>query len=506
MALNEGKHVFISYVKEDSEQVGKLCSLLDAAQIPYWRDRKSLAPGDQWKEKIREAIRTDSLVFITCFSNNSRSRAKSFMNEELTIAVEEFRLRPPGATWLIPVRFDDGSIPYWDLGAGRSLEDLNYADLFGDNYTQESVALITTIGRVMGTLGPDAATARAAVDEASASDRPAMLRRITKEFLPNPAKRIELDSLVSQEITHILAVMRDEERFPLQGLTGDYDAQVIELARLADTFWHLVEPFCFSLQVAARWGEPATLAPWISGIRTLTGEAAKTRAGLSVLVDLHHIPALYSIFTATLASVGQQNWSSLKALISEGSVVSSIHNGRVPLLDAVTPYSPFSHTQNHVADVVARVATTDDDATAAFEAFTRRQNRIGGYYTPVADWLHAALRPVFADQFHDESIYSDEFDRAEVVLGLLSQDSANVRARAASDRAWTRRVKWFGRSTWRAANGHSDALGDISAELEAQGESWGPLAAGLFGHDVGRAVTAVADYSEQFNRLRDSRL
>jgi hypothetical protein len=149
MASGKGKHVFVSYVKEDSERVRKLCSLLDSAQIPYWKDRESLAPGDQWKPKIREAIREDALVFLACFSENSRARAKTFMNEELTIAVEEFRQRSSGTKWLIPVRFDDGDVPYWDLGAGRDLSYLNYANLFGDNHAQESVNLVSTIGRVL---------------------------------------------------------------------------------------------------------------------------------------------------------------------------------------------------------------------------------------------------------------------------------------------------------------------------------------------------------------------
>ncbi|WP_148222647.1 toll/interleukin-1 receptor domain-containing protein [Rhodococcus opacus] len=131
----EGKHVFISYVKEDQQQVDQLCKILDAAQIPYWRDRTSLAPGDNWKAKIRDAIRSGALIFLACFSDNSRARPKTVMNEELTLAVEEFRQMAPGVTWLIPVRFDDGKIPGWDLGAGRVLGDLNYVDLFGANYT-----------------------------------------------------------------------------------------------------------------------------------------------------------------------------------------------------------------------------------------------------------------------------------------------------------------------------------------------------------------------------------
>jgi hypothetical protein len=40
---------------------------------------------------------------------------------------------------LIPVRFDDCEIPAWDLGAGRTLADVNYIDLFGDEYAENAV-------------------------------------------------------------------------------------------------------------------------------------------------------------------------------------------------------------------------------------------------------------------------------------------------------------------------------------------------------------------------------
>ena len=115
MPDSEGKHVFVSYVREDSSEVDGLCGVLEAAGIPYWRDRKDLGPGDAWRAKIRSAIRGGSLVFLACFSDNSRAKEKSYMNEELTLAIEEYRQMPPGRTWLIPVRFDAGDVPQWDL-------------------------------------------------------------------------------------------------------------------------------------------------------------------------------------------------------------------------------------------------------------------------------------------------------------------------------------------------------------------------------------------------------
>lgn len=46
------------------------------------------------------------MVFLACFSDRSRAKQKSYMNEDLTLAAGEYRLRAPGQTWLIPVRFD----------------------------------------------------------------------------------------------------------------------------------------------------------------------------------------------------------------------------------------------------------------------------------------------------------------------------------------------------------------------------------------------------------------
>ena len=41
LAMQSGaqdKHVFVSYVRENSDEVDKLCEVLDAVNIPYWRD------------------------------------------------------------------------------------------------------------------------------------------------------------------------------------------------------------------------------------------------------------------------------------------------------------------------------------------------------------------------------------------------------------------------------------------------------------------------------------
>jgi hypothetical protein len=144
-----GGHAFISYVREDGARVDALESFLDAAGIRVWRDKNELWPGDDWKIEIRRAIQNGTLAFVACFSENSAAREKSYQNEELVLAAEEYRLRPPGRPWLFPVRFADAAVPEFDLGTGRTLDSLQRSDLFGDIREPELARLAASIRRVL---------------------------------------------------------------------------------------------------------------------------------------------------------------------------------------------------------------------------------------------------------------------------------------------------------------------------------------------------------------------
>jgi hypothetical protein len=120
-----GGHVFISYVSEDSSTVDRLQTSLEKAGITVWRDRSSLGPGDSWKTSIRRAI-TSGAFFVACFSAASRGRAKSYRNEELTLAIEELRMRNRERIWFLPVVLPGGEVPDWSIGAGETLRDFQY--------------------------------------------------------------------------------------------------------------------------------------------------------------------------------------------------------------------------------------------------------------------------------------------------------------------------------------------------------------------------------------------
>lgn len=121
-------HVFISYVREDWPVVEQLAGALKAGGVNVWLDRERLLPGGKWQIAIRKAIH-DGNFFIACFSRHYAARESSYMNEELTIAIDELRRRPSERTWFIPVLLDPGTLPHRSIGGGESLHDLQYVAL-----------------------------------------------------------------------------------------------------------------------------------------------------------------------------------------------------------------------------------------------------------------------------------------------------------------------------------------------------------------------------------------
>jgi hypothetical protein len=92
--------VFVSYVREDEGTVDRLTRELAAYGTKVWLDKTDLKPGHRWKDEIRAAI-SEGGFFIACFSDAYSGQSKSYMNEELALALEELRRRPTDRTWFI---------------------------------------------------------------------------------------------------------------------------------------------------------------------------------------------------------------------------------------------------------------------------------------------------------------------------------------------------------------------------------------------------------------------
>jgi hypothetical protein len=144
-------HVFLSYVREDSAAVDRLAAELTSNGIEIWLDRLSIKPGERWDLAIREAVRSGDF-FIACFSENSMKKARSGMNQELILAVDELMLRPLNRTWFIPVLLSPCEVPQYSLGGTNTLRSIQYVSLF-EHWATGVRSLLTVIR-------PDPAKAR----------------------------------------------------------------------------------------------------------------------------------------------------------------------------------------------------------------------------------------------------------------------------------------------------------------------------------------------------------
>jgi len=119
-------HVFISYVRENSDVVDKLVDALKAYGVKVWLDRNDIRPGEWWRDAIRKAI-SEGAFFIACFSKEYQARSQGTdMNEELSLAIDEIRKRL-NQIWFIPILLDaECNVPDVSVGGGRTLRSINW--------------------------------------------------------------------------------------------------------------------------------------------------------------------------------------------------------------------------------------------------------------------------------------------------------------------------------------------------------------------------------------------
>lgn len=501
---DEQPRAFISYVNEDSAHVDRLCRILENAGIPYWRDRKDLGPGDEWKAKIGQAIKSGSFVFLACFSSSYHDKQKSTMNEEIWHAIGEYKLLQPGQTWIIPVRFEDVPIPAFELRTGLLLDGLNYVNLYGDAYAEGAVSLTSTIMHLLGQPAGDPSVIRASVAEANATDRGDLLRRQTKEWLPDPARRIDLAGLIEDETNRVLTSLRDPEQFPVR-LDSDIrgDALTTAVVEQLKSLWALSQPFCETLEAAVRWGDSISMASWRAALQAFAQEAETVpyrNGGLPALVRARHLPVIAGAMTIALAGVRSQRWDNVKDLLAEPTIFGRTGPLRTPI-EVSWPWAAFD------GDVLINALAWESESSGRYVAQEVAKGLVNGRVqkrgAPVADWLFSLLRPIFGGGLFDEGVYARDFDRAEVMLGIIADDQVLQRRADAVAPQWLPTGRWHGRASTRFESyyGSPSPMAEIEAEARSQGAMWAPVRGGLFGGDPDRAKLAIVTYRTKFDRL-----
>jgi TIR domain-containing protein len=133
-------HVFISYCHDNASEVARLREDLMKAGETIWWDR-DIKPGQDWKFAIRQAIK-QSYAILLCLSEESQRRTVSGIYPEALDAIAAYREYSPGSIFLIPVRLSDCEIPPVEIDATRTLERLQYVDLFPASSWTDGISLL----------------------------------------------------------------------------------------------------------------------------------------------------------------------------------------------------------------------------------------------------------------------------------------------------------------------------------------------------------------------------
>ena len=133
---NQKPTIFISYAREDLETVEQIYNDFKKAGVNPWLDQEEILPGDNWKLKIKKAIKTCS-YFLAVLSTNSVSK-EGYVQRELKMALDLLEEKPPNKRFLIPVKIDECQ-PLDDR-----LNDIHQADLC-KNYDREFRLILKAI-------------------------------------------------------------------------------------------------------------------------------------------------------------------------------------------------------------------------------------------------------------------------------------------------------------------------------------------------------------------------
>jgi hypothetical protein len=88
--------VFISYSHTDEALARNVAEYLQAAGLEVWDDQREILPGDNWADKVAQALRDSDAMVVLLTPNALRSR---WIHSEIEYALGEKRFR----NRLIPV-------------------------------------------------------------------------------------------------------------------------------------------------------------------------------------------------------------------------------------------------------------------------------------------------------------------------------------------------------------------------------------------------------------------
>ncbi|MEL4896828.1 toll/interleukin-1 receptor domain-containing protein, partial [Crocosphaera sp. Alani8] len=162
--------IFIAHANEDKPLVRELYAKLVEAGYRPWFDEEDLLPGQNWRDEIPKALKNSDL-FIACLSSNSISK-RGYIQREFKMAMEMLAELPPGEIYLIPLKFDDCTIPELRQSEyGLNLRDIQWLDYGKPNGFEKLIKSIEYQFGSQGTYQNDTAINQGAGDNVPGKKR-----------------------------------------------------------------------------------------------------------------------------------------------------------------------------------------------------------------------------------------------------------------------------------------------------------------------------------------------
>lgn len=155
--------VFLSYAHEDIGMAKRVYSDLRRYGVDIWLDTESLMPGDNWRDRIQDAIE-NSRYFLALLSPQSISK-KGFVQKELKTALQVLDLFPDSESYIIPVRLCECKIK------NRRLRERQWVDLFPEQHYEAGIQ------KILQVVSPESFIVRNEAAELASNAVNAMLRK-----------------------------------------------------------------------------------------------------------------------------------------------------------------------------------------------------------------------------------------------------------------------------------------------------------------------------------------
>ena len=141
MDANKKIQVFLCHANPDKPKVHEYYKRLVTFGVDAWFDEEKLLPGDEWREKIKSAIKISDAIIV--FLSHDFINREGFVNTEISTALDVATEKRPGEIFIIPARLEECPVP-------DRLAERQWVNLYESNSFPKLIKALNRRGESLG--------------------------------------------------------------------------------------------------------------------------------------------------------------------------------------------------------------------------------------------------------------------------------------------------------------------------------------------------------------------